>query len=670
MGIMKSGLVKGTGSINLKSIKSKLILSFTAVLLIPSLVVGLTAYNAAKSKVEEQMSKAAQSNVQLFDRYISETISQTVLDAEHIANSITPDMYEGGDKAKAYEVIKAYKALHPEIDAVLLGTKDGRFFREPNQVAAGFDPRTRPWFIQGFENAGKAILMAPSKSANTGGQVVIAVKTTKDQSGVFGIQIDLNQLSKSLEDIKIGNNGYIQITDQAKIMIAASKNIVNPGEEYKGGAAEALYSSDSGVFRYTSTESSEDEIAYYVTNKFTGWKIAGILVDQEIQDEVNGILYTTLIVLVIAIAVGVLIMLFIIRSINKPLSELMHLSKAISGGDLTQPIILNTKDEFGDLGSSFEKMRLSLRKLIHEVGDTSSQLAAASEQLSASAEETSESTAHVAESLQGMAAGAEQQLGSVASSGTIIGGISSSVQEISANLNLLSANANTSLTRSKEGGDSVAAVIQQMESIAANVDNLSKDVKELGSKSTEIGNIIKVITEIATQTNLLSLNAAIEAARAGEHGQGFAVVASEVRKLAEDTANSAKKISQLVSDTQLVANRTVTAVVGTSKEVGNGLGLVRHTGQLFVNIQNSISEVDKQTMQVHTNAQEISIAVENMVQSFETITEIAIASSDNAQTISAASQQQLASMEEVTANAESLSKMAEVLQSLIDRFKV
>ena len=137
-----------------------------------------------------------------------------------------------------------------------------------------------------------------------------------------------------------------------------------------------------------------------------------------------------------------------------------------------------------------------------------------------------------------------------------------------------------------------------MESINNNVDTLALVVEGLGKRSFEIGAITEVITAIADQTNLLSLNAAIEAARAGEHGRGFAVVSDEVRKLAEQSAQSAQQISQLITLIQEETKKAVKSMEKVSTEVEQGTSAVNEAGKSFNQIQATVNDVTLQVEEV------------------------------------------------------------------------
>lgn len=197
---------------------------------------------------------------------------------------------------------------------------------------------------------------------------------------------------------------------------------------------------------------------------------------------------------------------------------------------------------------------------------------------------------------------------------------------------------------------------------------MTRDVDVLGDRSNRIGQIIGVITDIASQTNLLALNAAIEAARAGEQGRGFAVVAAEVRKLAEQSSDSAKEIVTMVQSIQEDTGRTVRMTEVVRDEVESGMMVAQHAGSAFERIQGGVLEVAQGFHEVSTAVKQVStntVVARESMQNVSGIARAAVASTEN---VSAASEEQLAAMEEITSAATALSEMAEQLQTVITKF--
>lgn len=372
-----------------------------------------------------------------------------------------------------------------------------------------------------------------------------------------------------------------------------------------------------------------------------------------------------------ALVLGSIVTFYISRILSRPLLTLSEAAKRIADGDLTgKKIVVHNRDEIGELAASFNQMARNLRDVLEQVTMSAEQVASSSEQLTASAEQTSKATEQIALTIQDVAAGVEKQVQSVEETSEKIEQMSEGIQQISERAQNVSAIAMQTSEKASEGVKTVQTAVAQMNTVNDTVERLAGVVKGLGNRSEQIGKITEVISGIAAQTNLLALNAAIEAARAGEHGRGFAVVADEVRKLAEQSAQSAQQIASLIAMIQEETNEAVQSMETVQKEVANGTGAISTSGEAFRQIQTSVHEVAAQIQDVSASVQQMSAAVEQVAQSMQLVTQIAESAAAGTQEVSASTEEQLASMEEISASSASLAKMAEDLQSLVKRFNV
>ncbi|MGD6961281.1 methyl-accepting chemotaxis protein [Fictibacillus phosphorivorans] len=374
---------------------------------------------------------------------------------------------------------------------------------------------------------------------------------------------------------------------------------------------------------------------------------------------------------VIAVLLGFAVALYISHLISRPLLLLSQQAGLISKGDLTgKTISVKNRDEIGELSRSFEQMKNNLVLLITQIKGSSQMVAASSEQLLASAEQNSEATQQIAGSIQEMASGSDHQVKNVGESSLVISEMSAGIQQIASSAQTVSTTSQDSLQMAYEGNQSMDNMVKQMETIDQSLQQTGRAIQSLGARSLEIDQIVEVITNISSQTNLLALNAAIEAARAGEHGRGFAVVADEVRKLAEQSATSANQISQLIHSIQVDTNDAVQSMELGNKELVLGISLAQSSGESFRRILSSIEEVSQQVSEISAASEQVAVGTEQVVKSIDFVSELAVSSASGAQNVSAATEEQLASMEEIASSANSLSTMAEELQEATSQFKV
>ncbi|WP_391117426.1 methyl-accepting chemotaxis protein [Psychrobacillus sp. L3] len=376
----------------------------------------------------------------------------------------------------------------------------------------------------------------------------------------------------------------------------------------------------------------------------------------------------TLAIFAIIISIGIGI--YISRIITKPITSMQQLMRKAENGDFTIRGDYKSRDEVGMLSSSFNSMLIGLQNLIGQVAQTSQQVAASSEELTAGAEMTNKATEHIANIAQELVLGSDQQMTSVSETTSSINEMSLGVNQISTTVQHVTEIADETTERAREGNETIENAIEQINSISETVKGLGKLIVNLGNRSTEIGSIIGVITDISAQTNLLALNAAIEAARAGEEGRGFAVVADEVRKLAELSSNSANKIAELITAIQQETQFAVKSMDKATEEVQQGILTVNNAGTSFGQIEKSVQELTNDMHEVSSAVQQMAASTEQVLSSVNLVHKVATATMAGTEEVSSATEEQLASMQEVAASSNALSKMAEELQSLISKFKV
>ncbi|RUT33523.1 methyl-accepting chemotaxis protein [Paenibacillus zeisoli] len=386
---------------------------------------------------------------------------------------------------------------------------------------------------------------------------------------------------------------------------------------------------------------------------------------------VDSVKTTLVIVSLISILLAAIIGIIISRLISRSVKALAQGAEKIAEGYLDQEdIAVKSRDEIGDLARSFNQMKLNLRNVISQVGFNTEQVAATAEELAANAEQTGRATEQITISMQEAATGSEKQVSSAHEATQAVGEISKGMDQAESSIRAVTGLTDLANEKAGQGNAVVTETIRQMSLVQQSVKTSAEVVNSLGEKSNEIGQIVKLITEIAGQTNLLALNASIEAARAGEQGRGFAVVAGEVRKLAEQTTDAAAQIRDLILEVQNEAERAVVSMNEGTEIFQEGIKQVDRTGEVFTDILSSIQQVTSETRDVSAVIEQANASARMMVEIMENIALIAEQSSANTQNVAASAEEQNASMEEVASSAEALSKMSQELQALVSRFKV
>ncbi|MCP8968054.1 methyl-accepting chemotaxis protein [Ectobacillus ponti] len=650
------------------SIRNKLIAGFALVLLLPSLLIGLLSFTEAKQKLEDELLQSAGESIKLAQAALDNAIMPKLHDVDYFSNVFSAGMLKEDNAAVVQQKLDQYLKLHPDVSSIYVGTADGRLFASPakSMTSGAYDPRKEDWYKAAKEKNGKAVLSKPFQADGSGNASLSVMQTLGDGSGVIAVDVNLSDVKKIAGDIKIGRSGYVVILDTDK------KFLIHPTEKQGTAAAgtwvDTLFGSDSGKFSYTFN--GEDKKMVFLTNKLTGWKIAGTMAQADVDTAAQSILRMTLFVILGAVIIGAAIVYFIIRSIVKPLNELVASAGQISEGNLTETIHVHTDDEIGKLADSFNTMTTSLRDVISQLSNSIEHVAASAEELTASAEQTSMATESITQSIQQVAAGSEDQTEQVEASAQLLTQMSEGIQQVADTFGSISSSSAYTKDKAAAGGEMVVQTAKQMHSIQSSVQESDTAIRSLGQKSEQIGAILDVIRNIADQTNMLALNAAIEAARAGEHGRGFAVVAAEVRKLAEQSAQSSGQIADLIQEIQQGMGHSIDVMGGVKAEVQSGMQLAQDTEQNFTEILQLTEETARHIQEVAATTQQMSANAQQVTVSVNEISHIAKETSASTQGVAAAAEQQSAAMEEISSSASTLSLMAEELQTIVRKFKI
>ncbi len=346
------------------------------------------------------------------------------------------------------------------------------------------------------------------------------------------------------------------------------------------------------------------------------------------QARYSGLLFLALISATLGVLVGLAVGLSVMQSISRPLSDLVLASKRLSTGDLTARAPVNSDDEVGQVAIAFNSFIDSLSRIVGRLVDSSTKLSSGTTQISAASNE--------------MSAGAESQTQQAIRTSSAMEEIAATIKEVANNADATARATHAAATRARDGSGKVQAVLKQLA-------ETNESLQGLRTRSAEIDQLVKLIADIAAQTNILSLNAAIEAAGAGAAGARFDVVAEEIRKLAQRTAESTARISGTVSriqeEMQAVAQRT-SALAAQAEDVG----------QTLSDIVEGATSVNDMIASISSSTSQQSKAVEQVAVSLQLITQV--------------SQQTAQAAHETASTIDDLSGLAHEMSATAAQFKV
>ncbi|MCG7379285.1 methyl-accepting chemotaxis protein [Paenibacillus sp. ACRSA] len=651
------------------NIRNKLLVSFLAVLILPSIAIGFVTLIIAEDSVQEQLMDSAVQSVSTANSIVESQVSYKINDINYFADSLDSSLIKGeNDSTELQAKLEQYLGLHPDANNIFVGTTEGVMVRgkptESSLRGDAYDPREREWYKLAMATPGTATVS--NVSLNTDGKAVVFIsKTLTDQSAVIGLSMDLTDLREQAS-IKVGKEGYVIIMDTNKNYVVSP--VVEAGTQDTSDTLNEMFEKQEGQFDYVYND--QPKMMIFSTNEATGWKIAGTMFKSEVTEASKDIRMATFIVILAATFLTLIFIIWFTRSMLRPIKRLQESARAVSKGDLTVKMETGRKDEVGDLAKYFERMVDNLRMMILGVQETTEQVSASSQELSASAEQTTKAIEHSTLAVQELAEGAEQQVKSVKEGSGQMSRMAEDVRLMSERVQSITTNMRHTSGAAQSGNEAASEAMEQMNSIQETVEQLATVVQSLNVRSVEIGSMVDVIASISKQTNLLALNASIEAARAGDAGKGFAVVAGEVRKLAEESGSSAAQIGDLVHNIRTDMDAALHAMNAAQTRVGDGIQAVNTSGQSFAQIRTAVEDVVHTLDDLSETTKQMEHGASQVAQAMNDISIVTQESAANTESVSASSQEQLASVEEIASSSAHLNSMAEQLQGLLGMFKM
>lgn len=382
-------------------------------------------------------------------------------------------------------------------------------------------------------------------------------------------------------------------------------------------------------------------------------------------------LYILIAISIAGVVITLVVATLVARHIATPLGRLANAARVIAQGNLCEDNInVSNKDEIGELASSFNDMKKSLRMLIQDVSTNAEQLSAAAEELTASTSQINDVSIEVTKNISDSNNNSKIVAKAAGESSLATEETASGVQRIAEATQHIHSMATDTLELADTGGQTIDIAKKQMAVIYDSTKGTTELIKKLTEQSEEIQNISRVITAITDQTNLLALNAAIEAARAGEQGKGFAVVADEVRKLAEESNQSASQIVSLTNEIQQDTRNVERSVLEGLRTVEDGVSMINNAGDSFTSIVQAVEKMSEQIEDVSAVTEQLSATAEEVAASIQEIASQADNSSKITQEITVGVEEQAASISEINDVSNDLSKRAEQLKSVIQRFSL
>ena len=656
-----------------KSIRTRFLRSFLLVSLIPLLVVATIQYffalNLLVQGEEQTLQHVTEGRSQGINEWMKGKVNEVRLAAQ--SEEIT-----SLDPAKQLALANKVKALDDLYEAAVFIDIEGVVRAHTTEKQINNQSLwEREYFQDGLK--GKETVTNILVSNVSGNRMfTISVPVYNEAQSVIGVFIATVNFERLVGE-------FFKEDDLSRTMLVDSANTIqmHPNKELIGSTIEDAYANSDWLQFITQGKKqasyetlaleNDQTLIFAAPIEVSNYGLYTMASKKEVESVIIPMQTTCSIIIVLSMLIITLIAIYRARTFSQPVVEVSQHLQAIAAGDLTHAkITVRTRDEIGQLGGSLNTMHSNLEELIVKIRQSSKQVSESAQHLETSADQSNIASDNIAQTIENIALGAETQMTSVDRTVELTEELAIKIGDIVKDAASTSNLSNKALHKAEEGNDIIQLTVKQMESIFTTMQGLSTAISEMGQRSREIDQIVEVISTISEQTNLLSLNASIEAARAGEQGKGFAVVANEVRVLAEQSAESAHKITRLISNIQTATNESLIMMEKGQKEVEKGVQIAHNAGQLFQEIRSELDEVTKKTVEVSSFAHDVQTNATNVNNSIHGITTVSHKTLNSTQAVAAQSEEQLASVQEITASAHGLSDMADELNDMIRKFKV
>jgi methyl-accepting chemotaxis protein len=595
--------------------RRSLIVSLIALIAICLLVSNWLSYSLIKEKTIADVNAQSMAIVQYEANNIETWFHSKAEIINQLANNYNADTYQDN----LVSVLRLTKAAG-QVSDIFVGFDDGRAYATAVGSAwddgvakiEQYDPRKRGWYSQA--KASKVLDITDVYPDSTTGNDVVSIIKVMD-GGVALADIELNILNNTVKNVDFPSAVTV-ITDSEGKVLASTSSVVVAGTRFSdhgmGDIERKMLSQDEIAEDYTLE--GVDKMAFTKAIKLVNGKQWHLFVgiDKDIAYASLGTALTSSITSsVVMIVVAIVILLFVLQILYKPILLLKEVVLELSkgNGDLTRRLPIESEDDLGEISQGINKFIANLQAMMLEVLQSSDHIDSSIEALKAEVEANSQIlSGHTIETEQIVAAIEEMSV---------------TANDVARNGSETAAFTQVTNDQALKSKDVVAEATKTVAQLVAEVENTANNIAEIDKDTLDITNVLRVIGEIAEQTNLLALNAAIEAARAGEQGRGFAVVADEVRALAARTQNSTAEIEQTLAKLRKGSNTAMSAMEGTKSTCLKTAEATELVATDLDAIGISVNEINDLNTQIATAAEEQSSVSGEITRNMSAISEMA-----------------------------------------------
>ncbi|SFB72006.1 methyl-accepting chemotaxis protein [Butyrivibrio sp. YAB3001] len=628
--------VKGTKKN--KKISTKLLMYILPVVVLAVIALINIAASVAKRRMSEMATETLESSISNQADNIEAWLDENLRYFSTVKYTIESQGIQEADYNSFLDAYYGYNSNAPK--GFYIGTSDGKFYKASEADIVEDNVTGSTWYKQGITRV--EMSYGTAYTNETGETVISATGILNDGSDtikVIGADVTLNKISIIVNSgVKMSKaSSFLVDTNDYKILAHRDFGVVNTvlsessSDALLSGAAKAIMANNRAT-----QEIGNYMVAFYDVEG-TDWILVSYIPTNIIMQTVSQLGMMLLVVGAVAIVLITIMILFVVKRVVAPLSNISNNIAAMSEGDFTITVDSSSNDEIGVMGSKVSDFVTSMRKMLSSISNESDKLQEESDNSDRVAKTMYEASQSQAEAMKQL----NETVDQLATAVNDIAENATTLAQVVADTRDNSEKANQSMKDtveiSQKGRSDMEKLSSAMDGIADANERLVESINKVGSASEEITNIVGMIGEIAEETNLLSLNASIEAARAGEAGKGFAVVATQIAKLAQTSAESAQNISNLIEE----VHRLIADAVGQANASADS---IQENSELIGVAVNTFD-------QIYNNIQDSNALIESMIENIEKVDDVAT-------NVAAISEEQAASADEILATSENMVEMA------------
>ncbi len=621
-----------------RKISSKLLTFIIPVVVLTVLALVTIAASISKKRMTEMATETLESSISNQADNIEAWLEKNLEyfnTVKHIMEAQNPDE----DEIVAFlDTFYGFDSNAPE--GFYLGTSDGKFYKASESGMSAGNVTDSIWFKQGLSRI--RIGYGTAYTNDLGNTVISATGIYLDGSDnikVLGADVTLDKISiivnsavemKGASSFLVDTNDY-RILAHRDVSLIGTNLSVSSTDELLAGAASSIINND-----LSSKEIAGNMVAFSAVSG-TDWVLVSYIPKSVILKSVTQMGILLFIVGAVAIALIIVLILLVVRRVIAPLTHISENISAMSDGDFTIEVDSSSNDEIGLMGSKVSEFVASMKNMLASISAESEKLKEESDnsdRVSKTMYEASQSQADAMQQLNDTVDQLALAVNDIAENATVLANVVAATRD---NSDKAHDSMKETVEISQKGREDMEQVSVAMGGISSANERLVEAIKKVGTASEEITKIVGMISDIAEETNLLSLNASIEAARAGEAGRGFAVVATQIAKLAQTSSESAGNISHLIEEIRKLIGDAVDQANASSENI-------QHNSELIGVAVNTFD-------QIYSNIQDSNVLIESMITDIQKVEDVST-------NVAAISEEQAASADEILATSQNMVEMA------------